>query len=115
MLLDFNGAQVIATCATQMVPSQRVHIFGDKARVEIEIPFNAPPDRACRIFLDDGAALNGASRRVIEFPVCDQYTLQGDAFSHAIRAGARQALPLEDSVANMEVLDAVRARWQHWA
>jgi predicted dehydrogenase len=115
MLLDFNGAQVIATCATQMVPSQRVHIFGDKARLEIEIPFNAPPDRACRIFLDDGAALNGASRRVIEFPVCDQYTLQGDAFSHAIRAGARQALPLEDSVANMEVLDAVRARWQHWA
>ena len=115
MLLDFTGAQVIATCATQMVPSQRVHIFGDKARLEIEIPFNAPPDRGCRIFLDDGAALDGTSRQVIEFPVCDQYTLQGDAFSQAIRDGTRQALPLEDSVANMEVLDAVRARWQHWA
>jgi predicted dehydrogenase len=39
--------------------------------------------------------------------VCDQYTLQGDAFSGAIRDGAPQPLPLEDSVANVRVLDAV--------
>jgi predicted dehydrogenase len=102
MLMDFGDAQAIATCGTQMAPSQRVHILGDKARLEIEIPFNAPPDRACRIFLDDGA-----SRRPVEFPICDQYTLQGDAFSEAIRGGGRQLLPLEDSLANMRVLDAV--------
>jgi predicted dehydrogenase len=106
MLMDFDGAHVIATCGTQMVPSQRVHILGDKARLEIEIPFNAPPDRPCRIFVDDGSS-PGERGRVIEFPVCDQYTLQGDAFSEAIRRGTETPLPLEDSVANMRVLDAV--------
>jgi predicted dehydrogenase len=89
------------------VPSQRVHVFGTKARLEIEIPFNAPPDKPCRIFIDDGTSLNGDSRKPIEFPVCDQYTLQGDDFSRAIRAGGGQPLPLEDSIANMRVLDAI--------
>jgi len=107
MLMDFGGAQMIGTCGTQQVPSQRVHVFGDKARLEIEIPFNAPPDRACRIFVDDGASLDGAKRRVIEFPTCDQYTLQGDAFSRAIREGNDQPLPLVDSVSNMRVIDAI--------
>jgi predicted dehydrogenase len=107
MLLDFDGAQVIATCGTQLVPSQRVQILGDKARLEIEIPFNAPPDRPCRIFVDDGSSLSGDNRRVIEFPVCDQYTLQGDAFSQAILRGNEQPLPLSDSIANLRVLDAI--------
>lgn len=104
MLMDFGEAQVLATCGTQMVPSQRVHIFGERAHLEIEIPFNAPPDRPCRIFVDEGSE---ASRRTIEFPICDQYTLQGDAFSLAIRGQVEQVLPLEDSIANMRVLDAI--------
>jgi predicted dehydrogenase len=107
MLLDFDGAQVIATCGTQLVPSQRVRIFGDKAQLEIEIPFNAPLDRPSRIFVDDGASLSGANRRTIDFPVCDQYTLQADALAAAIRGGNDQPLPLVDSVANMRVLDAI--------
>jgi predicted dehydrogenase len=104
MLMDFGEAQVIATCGTQMVPSQRMHVFGERARLEIEIPFNAPPDKPCRIFVDEGSAAN---RRTIEFPVCDQYTLQGDAFSLAIRGSVEQPLSLEDSIANMRVLDAI--------
>ncbi len=107
MLLDFGDAQVIATCGTQLVPSQRVHILGEKARLEIEIPFNAPPDRPSRIFVDDGSSPSGGNRRVIEFPACDQYTLQGDAFSEAIRRGNDQPLALADSIANMRVLDAI--------
>jgi predicted dehydrogenase len=102
MLMDFGDAQVIATCGTQLAPSQRVQIRGEKARVEIEIPFNAPTDQPCRLFVDDGS-----SRRPIEIPACDQYTIQGDEFSKAIRSGGAQPLPLEDSVANMRVLDAI--------
>lgn len=107
MLLDFETVQVIGMCATQLVPSQRIHVFGTAARLEIEIPFNAPPDRPCRLFVDDGSSLAGDERRTIELPVCDQYTLQGDDFSRAIRLGHDQVLPLEDSVANMRVLDAL--------
>jgi predicted dehydrogenase len=74
-----------------------VQILGTRARIEIEIPFNAPPDRPCRIFLDGAAE---------EFPACDQYTLQGDLFSRAIRDGGEVPVPLEDSLGNMAVIEA---------
>jgi len=40
-------------------------------------------------------------------PVCDQYTVQGDAFSRAIREGSEVPVPLEDAIANMAVIEAV--------
>ena len=36
------------TCSTQMTPWQRVNIFGTLGRIEIEIPFNAPPQKQSR-------------------------------------------------------------------
>jgi predicted dehydrogenase len=42
-----------------------------------------------------------------EFAPCDQYTLQGDAFARAILEGGQPPVPLEDSVRNMAVIDAV--------
>jgi predicted dehydrogenase len=101
------GAHSIGTCSTQAVPYQRVQIVGTGGRIEIEIPFNAPPDRLCRIFVDDGTSLPGKGIEVIEFPVCDQYTIQGDLFSLAIRDRHEQAVSLEDSVENMAVIEAV--------
>jgi len=106
MMLDFGDAQALAMCATQLVPAQRVHVFGTHARLEIEIPFNAPRDTPCRLFFDDGSKLSGG-RRTIEIAMCDQYTLQGDAFSRAIREGAEPSLTLESSLANMRALDAI--------
>ncbi len=79
-LLDFPSGQSVFTCSMQMYPFQRVQIIGARGRIEIEIPFNAPPDRACRIFIGTGAGL-----RTEELPICDQYTIQGDLFSKAVR------------------------------
>ena len=67
-ILDFPSGQATFTCSTQLVPYQRMHIFGTTGRVEIEIPFNAPPDRPCRILIDDGASLWGETIRVEELP-----------------------------------------------
>jgi predicted dehydrogenase len=53
-ILDFPSGQSIFTCSTQVVAYQRVQILGTEKRIEIEIPFNAPPDKPCRIFVDDG-------------------------------------------------------------
>jgi hypothetical protein len=75
-----------------------MQFFGTAGRIEVEIPFNAPPDRPCRIFL------NGEPE---EFPVCDQYTLQGDLFSGAIRGTGQVPVPLEDAIRNMEVIEAL--------
>lgn len=108
-LMDFGaGRQLTFTVSTQSVPYQRVQILGTKGRVEIEIPFNAPPDAPTRIFVDDGSAHGNRSARAIEFPVVDQYRLQGEAFSRAIRGEAPLGYGLEDALLNMRILDALR-------
>ena len=106
-LLDFPSGQAIFTCSTQLAAYQRIHFFGTRGRIEIEIPFNAPPDRPCRIFVDDGSDLFGAGIRTETFPVCDQYTIQGDLFSRAIRGEGDVPVPLENAVRNMAVIDAL--------
>jgi predicted dehydrogenase len=116
-MLDFGAGQAVFTCGTQMVPYQRVQILGTKARVQVEIPFNAPPDRPCRILVDDGRDLSSAGAQVERFPVCDQYTLQGDEFSRAIREGGEVPTPLEDSLWNMAAIEAMfrsegSGRWE---
>ncbi len=106
-VLDFEAGQASFVCSTQLVPHQRVQAFGTRGRIEFEIPFNAPPDRPCRLFVDDGAALDGSSARTETFDTCDQYRLQGEAFARYVRDGAAVEFPLEDSVANMNVVDAL--------
>jgi predicted dehydrogenase len=107
VMLDFGGPQAIGTCSTQLVPYQRVQILGTRGRIEIPIPFNAPPDQPTKIFVDDGSDLAGASAETLEFGVCDQYTIQGELFSRAILEGRPAPYPLEDSLRNMQVIDAL--------
>lgn len=106
-ILDFPSGQAIFSCSTQLVPYQRSHFLGTRGRIEIEIPFNAPKDRPCRIFIDDGRDVMGSGIAAQEFPVCDQYTIQGDEFSKAIRGNADVPVSLEDAVRNMAVIDAI--------
>lgn len=101
-LLDFDEGTATVTCSTQMIPHQRVHVLGTRGRIEIEIPFNAPPDAPCRLIVQ-----RGASTDVDETPAVDQYTLQGDALSRAILENTAVPTPLSDAVANMRVIDAV--------
>ena len=81
--------------------------MGTRGRIEIPIPFNAPPDQPTRIFVDDGADLAGATAEILEFGVCDQYTIQGELFSRAVLEGRAAPYRLEDSVRNMQVIDAL--------
>jgi len=106
-ILDFPTGQSIFTCATQLVPYQRMQIFGTRSRIEIEIPFNAPPDRPCRIFVDDGSDLFSAGIEKLETAVCDQYTIQGDLFSRAVQGDGEVPVPMESAIANMAVIEAI--------
>jgi predicted dehydrogenase len=106
-LLEFPRGQCAFTCSTQLVPYQRMQVLGTRGRIEIEIPFNAPIDRPTRILIDDGRDTFGGGIEPRSFEICDQYTLQADLFSRAIRKGRPAPVPLEDAVANMEVLDAL--------
>ncbi|HEY2469675.1 MAG TPA: Gfo/Idh/MocA family oxidoreductase [Terracidiphilus sp.] len=116
-LLDFEGGQAIFTCSTQMVPYQKVVFFGTKGRIEMEIPFNAPKDRLTRISIDETGELFGSGIKVEEFPIADQYTMQGDAFSQAVLEGGEVPVPLEEAIRNMAVIEAVfrsgeTGRWE---
>jgi predicted dehydrogenase len=106
-ILDYPNGQASFMCSTQLVPYQRMQVLGTKGRIEVEIPFNAPPDKPCRIFIDDGSQLGDASAREESFPVCDQYAIQGDLFSEAIRTGKPVEFPLENAVQNMRIIDAI--------
>jgi len=100
-LLEFPSGHCVFTCGTQVVPNQSMKFLGTTGSIEMEIPFNAVPDEVSRIHIDDV---------VEEFPPCDQYTLQGDAFSRAILDGTPPPVPLEDALANMKVIeDLVRS------
>ena len=101
-LMDFGRGTSTWTCATQVAPYQRVNIFGSEGRVEIEIPFNAPPDRPCKMWHER----NGEIEEIV-FPICDQYTIQGDLFSLAVLNDTAVPTPLEDAVANMKVIEAI--------
>jgi predicted dehydrogenase len=106
-ILDFETGHSIFTCSTQLVPHQKVQFLGTRGRIELEIPFNAPPDRPTRLFLDDGTDITG-SRIVTEtLAACDQYALQGDAFARAVMEGSEVPVSIEDAIENMAVIDAL--------
>lgn len=115
-MLDFPAGQTIFTCGTQLIPYQRIHFFGTKGRIEIEIPFNAPPDRPTRIFIDSTGELFGSGIATESFPAADQYTLQGDAFAKAVFEDGEVPVPLEDAIHNMAVIEAIfdSARLSQW-
>ena len=107
-LLEFPGARHLTfSVGTQLSAHQRVTIVGDAGRIEVMIPFNAPIDQPTEVAIDTGADLIGGGRRVEKFPICDQYTLQGDAFSTAIVDEGKLEFPIEDAIANMRVIDAL--------
>jgi predicted dehydrogenase len=107
-LVDFGqGRQLDFTVSTQSVPYQRVQINGTKKRIEIVVPFNAPADEVTTLLLDDGSKLAGAGAIGETLPACDQYTLQGEAFSRAIRGDLVLPYGVEDAVQNMRVIDAL--------
>ena len=116
-LLDFEGGQAIFTCSTQLVHYQKVLFFGTTGRIEMQIPFNAPKDQPTRILIDETGELFGSGIKVEEFPIADQYTMQGDAFSRAVLEGGEVPVPLEEAIANMAVIEAIfksaeTGRWE---
>ncbi len=109
-LAEFPGGRhLVFSAATQLVPRQHVQIMGTKARLEVMIPFNAPPGQPTILRLDDGSDLSGANIASELLPACDQYGLQAEAFSQAVRGLAPLEYGLADAIANMAVIDAMRA------
>jgi len=107
-LVDFGGGRRLDfTVSTQVAPHQRLNLCGTKGRIEIPIPVNAPQGAATRILIDDCRSLDGAGIVVETLPESDQYMLQGEAFSRAVRGATALPYGIEDAIANMRVVDAL--------
>jgi predicted dehydrogenase len=117
-LLDFGGGRQLGfTVGTQLVRYQRLHLVGDKGRIEILIPVNAPQGAATTILVDDCSSLEGTGVRAETLPESDQYELQGEAFSRAVRGEIALPYGVEDAIRSMRVIDAVfrseaSGRWE---
>jgi predicted dehydrogenase len=117
-LIDFgDGRHLTFTTSTQATPYQRVHILGTKARLEVEIPFNAPQGGAMKLYLDDGKKFANGNAKTIKLPKADQYQLQAEAFSRAVRGEEEFAFAVDDAIQQMRVIDAVfrsekSGRWE---
>ena len=117
-ILEFPSGRATFTCSTQIGYNQRMIFFGTKGRIEIDRPINPTIDEPSKIVIDDNPADptgGGVSTELI--PPCNQFTIQGDLFSKAVREGTEVPVPLEDSVKNMAVIDAIfraaeSGRWE---
>jgi predicted dehydrogenase len=106
-ILEFPQGQAVFTVGTQIVYWQKMQFLGTKGRIEVEVPFNAPIDRPSRILIDDGTDLLGTGLKVESFPICNQFTIQADLFSAAIRNNTEVPNPLEGAIQNMAVIEAL--------
>lgn len=117
-IMDFGGGrQLTFAVSTQAARYQRLQVLGTRARLEIVIPVNAPQGEATRILIDDGSSADGSGAEVETLPPSDQYTLQAEAFSRAVRGEATLPWGIEDSILNMRILDALfrsesSGRWE---
>jgi predicted dehydrogenase len=105
-ILEFPSGRCQFACSTQLAYLQRMLVAGTKGSIEIDSALNPSADQPSRIAISD---LRGSPEGTVPemFPVVDQFTLQGDAFSKAIRENGEVPVPLEDSVKNMAVIEAV--------
>jgi predicted dehydrogenase len=116
-ILEFPRGQAIFSCSTQVALHQHMGFLGTGGCIEVEFPFNPANDRPTRIFLDDGRDITGGGRTTEEFPACDQYAIQAEVFSRAIREGGEVPVTIEDAIRNMAVIEAVfrsaeSGRWE---
>ena len=93
--------------STQIAPHQRLSLCGTQGRIELHIPVNAPQGGTTRLSIDDCTSLEGTGIRTETVGESDQYMLQGEAFSRAVRGEIEFPYGVEDAIANMRVIDAL--------
>ena len=101
-ILDFGDVHSEFMIGTQTFPFQRMDVHGTGGRITIRNPFNIFPDVPVRI-----SVTNGVGKRDLHIGPADQYAVEFDGFSRALREGKPVPTPPEDALNNQKVLDAL--------
>jgi len=100
-----GNRQLSFMVSTQLVPYQRVEVFGTTAGSRSRSR-SMRPGYPCRIFKDTGKDLKGGSIETIAVEPATVH-LAAEAFSKAIRKEMAWPFPITDAVQQMRIIDAV--------
>jgi len=116
-VLRFPHGQATFTCGMQLAPQQRAQLLGNKGHIDIPHAWNPPSDRPSVLVLETSDRLEVTQAETIDFAAVNQYTILAQLFARAAQTGGPGPIPLEDTIKNMAVLDALRrsaasGRWE---
>ena len=116
-MLRFPRGHAVFTCGMRLAPQQRVQILGSKGHIDLMHAWNPAADQPSTIVLETSSRLESTAAEQIQFPEVNQYTILAQLFARAAATGGPAPIPLEDSIQNMTVLDALRrsaasGRWE---
>jgi len=111
-ILDFGSGRSLFSVGTQAFPFQRVDVHGTGGHLSVHVPLNMYPDVPPRL-----TVITGVGEREVQLPAADQYALEFEAFSRAVRQGQPVPTPPQDAIDNQKVLDALfqsaeSGRWE---
>ncbi len=105
-VLDFPGGVATFTCSIRAESDQRVHVYGSRGRISVEIPFNIPPDLPTRVFVTSGGEPPvRPDTEVLTFEPADPYAVQAERFAAAVLDGGPVPIPPGDAVGNLRVIE----------
>ena len=107
-ILEFPQGHAIFTVGMETFPVQRAQLIGTGGHIEMVNPWNPPGDSPSEIVVNSSPSLEKPMPQRLTFDPVDQYTVLAEGFARAAQAGGPSPIPLEDSIKNMAVLDALR-------
>jgi predicted dehydrogenase len=107
-ILEFPQGHAIFTTGMETFPVQRAQLIGKDGHIEMVNPWNPPGNLPSEIAVTTSPSLEKPSPEHLSFDPVDQYTVLAECFARAAEAGGPGPIPLEDSIKNMTVLDALR-------
>lgn len=108
-ILAFPEGHASFFCSMQSSRYQMVQVVGTAGWMRIEVPFAHPENLAARLVIGRNIVPGTEPEETVAFLPVNQYRLQAERFSCQIRSNKPAKWPLETAVANMRVLDALRA------
>lgn len=110
-ILDYGEAFATFTCSMEQEPQHSVIIHGTAGWISIADPFNCPPDVATTVTIGTGGDHhpNASTIETLRVPAANQYGLQATALADAILENAPSPIPIEDSIANMKLIERLFA------
>lgn len=106
-LLEFPGGQASITASFIATRYQHTEIIGTNGWIRLDYPFAHAEPSSCCLYIGDSTSVGAKPARTISFDPVNQYTLQGDQFSRRVRGLTASSRTLEDTLANMGVIEAL--------